>query len=248
MTDEEMLPLQGDHDTGGFDVVLRGYDRHQVEDYIERVELALGEADRLHREDGERLAALEEEVRAVKVALAETERRAAGLPEPLSNVGERLATILRLAEEEADEVVAHARERAAKETAERTAALEQREARIAGAAAEADRVRLEAQQDATALREQAQREAADLVRRAKEQAQEVLDSAAEEADRRRRTAEEDVAILHEDARAREQERLAAADAEVAELARQRDVIAAQLEDLRRTLAAAVKPLAGGNSP
>lgn len=247
MTEDDLLPLQGDHEAAGFDVVLRGYDRHQVEDYIERVELALGEADRAHREDGERLAALEEELRAAKVALSDLERRAAGMPEPLSNVGERVATILRLAEEEADEVVAHARDRAAKETAERTAALERREADIAGAAAEADKVRLEAQQDASALREQAQREATELVRRAQDQAQEVLDAAADEAERRRRTAEEDVAILHEDARARERERIAAADAEVTELARQRDAIAAQLEDLRRTLAAAVKPLSPGDA-
>ncbi len=245
MTDEDLLPLQGQHEDGGFDVVLRGYDRHQVEDYVERVELALGEADRLHREDGERIVTLEEELRAARVSLADAERRASGMPEPLSLVGERVATVLRLAEEEADELVAHARERAEQQTAERSAALEVREAQVAGAEEEAAALRLEAQKDAAAAREQAQQEAADLVRRAKEQAEELLASAQDEAERRRRTAEEDVAILHEDARARGRALIADAEADVAELAHQRDLIAGQLEDLRRTLAAAVKPLHPG---
>jgi cell division septum initiation protein DivIVA len=235
-------------DGSGFDVVLRGYDRRQVEDYVHRVELTLGDADRQHHEDGERILALEEELAKAQLALGEAQRRAEGQPDPASLVGERLATMLRLAEEEAEEIVEHARAKAAQSTAERNAELSAREAAIADASSAADRTRMEAQRDAQALRDKAQQEADDLLRRTKEQVDELLASASEDAERRRRTAEEDVAILHEDARAREQERLAAADAEVAELARQRDTIAGQLEDLRRTLAAAVKPLAPGDAP
>jgi chromosome segregation ATPase len=240
--DEDVVPLAGDHHGGGFDVVLRGYDKRQVEDYIERVELALGDADRVHREDGERLTALEDELMGVKLALGDAERRAAGLPEPLSQVGERIATMLRLAEEEADELVAHARERAEKQTAERTAELDRREADIAGASAAADQTRIEAQRDAEALRDRAQQEADELTRQAKERADELLASAQEEVDRRRRTAEEDVEIISAEGRARADEMIANANHEVAELAHQRDVITRQLDDLRQTLAAAARPL------
>jgi hypothetical protein len=82
MSEDELLPLHDQPEASGFDVVLRGYDRRQVEDYIERVEVALAEADHRHAEDGERLAALEHEVAAVHVRLEDAEQRAAGLPDP----------------------------------------------------------------------------------------------------------------------------------------------------------------------
>jgi cell division septum initiation protein DivIVA len=245
MTDDDLLAMQHEGEGSGFDVVLRGYDRRQVEDYIHRVELTLGDADRLHQEDGERILALEEELAKVRLALGESQRRAEGLPDPASLVGERLATMLRLAEQEAEEIVEKAQEKAAKSTAERNAELSAREAAIADAGQAADRTRMEAQRDAQALRDKTQQDADDLLRRTQEQVDELLASASEEAERRRRTAEEDIAILHEDARTRADETLARAQAQVDDLARQRDTIAAQLEDLRRTLAAAMKPLGTG---
>jgi cell division septum initiation protein DivIVA len=253
MAQDEDLVRMDEGDGGGFDVVLRGYDRRQVEDYIHRVELALGDADRMHREDGERITALEDELTSVKLALGEAERRASGQPEPASLVGERLATMLRLAEQEAEELVAHAREKAAKSMAERTAELERREQEVATAGVAADKLRMEAQEDAKALRAKAQQEADELLREAKAQADEILASAQEEAAKRRRTAEEDIEILHDDARARAEalvteaerradDRLAEAERQVEELAQQRDTIATQLEELRRSLSAAMKPL------
>jgi len=246
MAEDGDLVRMDDGETSGFDVVLRGYDRRQVEDYIHRVELVLADADRLHLEDGERMHALEEELTTVRLALGDAERRASGFPDPASLVGERLATMLRLAEEEAEEIVADAREKAARSTAERNAELERREKEIATSGEEADRTRLEAQNDAAALREKAQQEADELLKRAKGQADEVLASAQEEADRRRSMAEEDITILYDEARAREQELLAEAEGKVEALAHQRDTIAAQLEDLRKTLAAAMKPLGTGD--
>lgn len=244
MSDEDLVPLQTESEGGGFDVALRGYDRRQVEDYIHRVEIALAEADRLHREDGERLQALEDSLLSVQAQVADAERRAEGLPESLGRVGERIATLLRLAEQEADELVAHARERADKTLAARTATVEAREADAAGAQAEADRLRLEAQRDAAALRERAQREAEDLVRQARAEADQLLAATAQEAEQRRRTADEDVAILHEDARRQAQAMVDEAHQAVEELAHQRDAIAGQLDDLRRTLSEAMKPLGG----
>jgi cell division septum initiation protein DivIVA len=246
MSDDDLVALD-EGETGGFDVVLRGYDRHQVEDYIRRVELTLGEADRLRREDGERIEALEQEVARLQLALADAERRAAGGPEPASLVGERLATMLRLAEEEAEQIVAQARERAERSHAERSAELERREAAVASAAEAAARTRMEAQQDAEALREKARQEAGDLVRDARRQAEELLASAREEADQRRRTAEEDITILYDEARARERERIAEAEALLADLATQRDTITQQLEELRRRLADAMRPLGAGDA-
>ncbi|MGI8537471.1 MAG: DivIVA domain-containing protein, partial [Mycobacteriales bacterium] len=56
---DDLLPL--DHEQGvGFDVVrFGGYDRRQVDDYLDRVEVALTEADQRHADDRERLAALQ---------------------------------------------------------------------------------------------------------------------------------------------------------------------------------------------
>jgi cell division septum initiation protein DivIVA len=253
MSEDDHLHLPAEQETSGFDVVLRGYDRRQVEDYVERVEVALAEADREHLEDGERLAALSQEVAALQVRLADAEQRAAGLPEPASRIGERLATMLRLAEEEAEQIVTQAQERAAASTAERTEDLDRRELDVRSAAAEAEQTRLDAQRDAEAVRSRAQQEAQALqadarrqadaaVGQAREEADHLVRSATEEAARKKHTADEDVAILHEDARTHAHELVADARRQVEELRAQRDAIAAQLQSLRETLSAAVQPL------
>ena len=81
---DDLVPLQETAETSGFDVVLRGYDRRQVDDYLDRVEVALTEADERHAQDGERISALEKQVAQVQQELADTSRRAAGQPEPAS--------------------------------------------------------------------------------------------------------------------------------------------------------------------
>lgn len=244
MSDEDLVQMT-ETEGGGFDVVLRGYDRRQVEDYIHRVELTLSDADRHHHEDAARIQGLEEELAQAQLAVGEAQRRAEGLPDAASLVGERLTTMLRLAEQEAEEIVEHAREKAARSTAERDAELQHREAAIASASEAAAKTRMDAQSDAQALRDRAQQEAEELLRRTKEQVEELLASAHEEADKRRRTAEEDIAILHDDARVRAEEVTARAQQRVDELAQQRDTIAAQLEELRRTLSSAMRPLGTG---
>jgi cell division septum initiation protein DivIVA len=250
---DDLLPLSDEHEPSGFDVVMRGYDRRQVEDYVERVEVALVEADRQHSDDGERLAALELEVGSLQSRLVEAEQRAAGLPEPASRIGERLATMLRLAEEEAEQIVTQAQDRAASTMAERTQQLDLREADVRGAAAEADQTRLDAQRDAEAVRARATQEAQVLTGDARQQADaalaqaraevaELVRSANEQVDHKRRTAEEDIAILHEDARSHAAELMADAQRQVEEKRAQRDRISEQLQSLRETLAAAVQPL------
>jgi cell division septum initiation protein DivIVA len=247
-SDDDLVPLDERQDGNGFDIVLRGYDRRQVEDYIRRVELALSDADRNHREDFERITQLESDLLAARSQLADAERRLEGRPEAPSAVGERIASLLRLAEEEADEIVAQARERAATSTSERNAELDAREARISGAAAEAERTRLEAQQDAESLRAKAEEEAARLVRDAEREAEDLLRVAIEEAERRKRTAEEDIRILHDDARQEGRAIVADARAEVEDLRGQREAITRQLDELRATLAKAMQPLSGPTQP
>jgi DivIVA domain-containing protein len=253
MSDDELLPLSDDHESSGFDVVMRGYDRHQVDDYVDRVKVAFAEADTRHAEALARLTALEHENADLQVRLAAAERAAEGLPDPASTIGERLTQMLRLAEQEAEEIVAQARDRAQASLSDRTRALDEREADIAGAAAEADQMRLDAQQDALALRNRAQTESATLTAEARRtadevmaqaqaRAAEVLAAADEQAEHKKRTAEEDVAILHEDSRRHIAELNADGRRQVEELAAQRDAIAAQLQQLRETLSAAVGPL------
>src|ERR687890_901417 len=112
MDDEQLAPLPDEEQPGGFDVVLRGYDRRQVDDYLDRVEAALNDADARHAEDAQRLSALESQVIDMHERLADAERRAAGRPEPAPVAGDRIAAMLRLAEEEAAAIRAAATEEA----------------------------------------------------------------------------------------------------------------------------------------
>src|SRR3954470_596458 len=91
MDDEQLVPLADDDQPSGFDVVLRGYDRRQVDDYLDRVEAALNDADARHADDAGRLAALESQVTDMHERLADAERGAAGRPEPGPVAGGRLA-------------------------------------------------------------------------------------------------------------------------------------------------------------
>ncbi len=253
MSDDDLIPLSDDHESSGFDVAMRGYDRHQVDDYVDRVKVAFADADSRHAEALARITALEHESAELQGRLVAAERAAEGLPDPASTIGERLTQMLRLAEQEAEEIVAQARDRAQASLADRTVALDQREAEIGGAAAEADQMRLDAQQDALALRNRAQSESATLTTEARRTADEVLAQAQaraeavlaaadERAVHKTRTAEEDVAILHEDSRRHLAELTADGRRQVEELAAQRDTNAGQLQQLRETQGAAVGPL------
>ena len=93
MDDDQLVPLSDDDQPNGFDVVLRGYDRRQVDDYLDRVEAALNDADARHAEDTGRLAALESQVTDRHARLADAERRAEGRPEPVPVAGDRIAAM-----------------------------------------------------------------------------------------------------------------------------------------------------------
>ena len=86
MDDDDLLPMHDDEPAGDFDVVLRGYDRRQVNDHLARFEAALGEAHDRQVEDAQRIAALERQVTEQHERLVDAERRprmstgAGGLP------------------------------------------------------------------------------------------------------------------------------------------------------------------------
>src|SRR3954471_5752795 len=97
MDDEQLVPLTDDDQPSGFDVVLRGYDRRQVDDYLDRVEAALNDADARHADDAGRIAALESQVTDMHERLSDAERRGAGRPEPAPVAGDRIAGAARVA-------------------------------------------------------------------------------------------------------------------------------------------------------
>jgi DivIVA domain-containing protein len=256
---DDLVPLQETAEASGFDVVLRGYDRRQVDDYLDRVEVALTEADERHAQDGERVTALEQQVAELTGRLQQAERRAAGQPEPASLLTARLAEMLRLAEEEAtalrdearaegERIVAAAKQQAARESSERDAALSRREKDVERAAKVAEEAALHAQKDAETLRARAQAQVDEQRRAAEQEARTIRDDARREAEQLVEQARSDVQVLHEQARTESVQATAEARRQVEELARQRDAIAGQLQSLRDAVQAAVAPLGVEPSP
>ena len=251
----DLVPLQETAEASGFDVVLRGYDRRQVDDYLDRVEVALTEADERHAQDGERISALEKHVAQVQQELADTSRRASGQPEPASLLTARLAEMLRLAEQEAtairaeatteaESVVGVAKAQAARESSERDDALRKREQEVARAAETAESSTLQAQTDAEALRARAQAGADELRTAGEQEARTVRGDARAEAEKVVGQARQDVQVLHEQARHEAAAMTADAGRQVEQLLAQRDAIAGQLQNLRDAVSAAVAPLGG----
>jgi DivIVA domain-containing protein len=255
-TMDDLVPLSDDDaPSGGFRHVLRGYDPRQVEDYLDRVEVALNEADERHADDARRVTALEQQVGELTGRLSEAERRASGRPEPASALGERMATMLTLAEQEAvairtaardeaEALVTAAKEQAAAETVERTKDLEKREREVLTAQREAESARLDAQKDAEAVRTRATREAERELAQAKARSDAMRVDAERAAAKQVETARDDVKLLHEQAQREAAKMTSEARRQVDELARQRDGLLAQLQHLQETLAAAMSPLSG----
>lgn len=244
----ELVPMHDDQPTEDFAVVMRGYDRRQVDDYAYRVDLALNEADSRHAEDGARIGAMETELGELRERLTDAEQRAEGRPEPITLIGERVATILRLAEEEAvdarqqgaeqaAELLAEAKRQADREHAERLAVLEQREAEVNGAQAAADKLRLDAKTDADELRTQTEQDCRQAVDLAEARVRELTELADEHSDAIRQQAEEDVRVVHEQSRRDLDDRRARASEELDDLAAQRDSLVEEMTQMEERLRA-----------
>ena len=138
-----------------FAKVMRGYDQHQVDEHLKQVDLEM----RQHREQSQ---ALQQELNEAHRQLREQERPT------YAGLGSRIEQLLRLAEEQATEIVAESRsaanelQAAAKvDAAELRAAAENEASELrASAKRETEDLRGSAEREADAIRTSARRESA----------------------------------------------------------------------------------------
>src|SRR5919206_9922 len=161
----DMMPMHEAQHT--FDVVLRGYDKHQVAETIERLEadfrIALADRDAAVGRSSDlasQLSAMHGEIEALR-------RKAATASAPtFENISERIQHMLQLAEEEAAEI-RRAAETEAHAVREQTAAEERAMLeRHAAGQTEVERMLAEARQSAEQIAQKAQARADELVQKA----------------------------------------------------------------------------------
>src|ERR671920_758489 len=163
----ELLPIHEAQHT--FDVVLRGYDRSQVADTIERLEadfrIAIADRDAAVG----RSADLASQLSSMHAEIDSLRRKAATASAPtFENISERIQHMLQLAEEEAGEI-RRAAELDAQAVREQTAAEERALLeRHAAGQAEVERMLTEAHQQAEQIAQKAQQRADELVAKAQE--------------------------------------------------------------------------------
>ena len=164
MTDPRHDPVPMREAQHSFDVSLRGFDRHQVAETIERLEaefrIALADRDAAVS----RSADMASQLSALHGEIEQLRRKAANAgPATFENMSERISHMLRLAEEEAAEIRQSAAQeaRALREhtAAEERAMLE----RQAAGRAEVERMLGEARQNAEQIASKAQIRADELV-------------------------------------------------------------------------------------
>ena len=188
----ESIPDLMQEDT--FEVVMRGYNRRQVHDYMIRTRNQV-------RDLEERLARAIDQAEQGRVELAEARRRMVEAPQSYEDLSPRLAQILRLGEEEAAakkedaEAEAVSVRDAAKSEADRlvtsaretadnmlTSAQSEAERRVGEATGAAERMLAQAGADAEEKLTSARTEAEDTLREARAEADSVLTSAKQEAE------------------------------------------------------------------
>jgi cell division septum initiation protein DivIVA len=198
MTDPRREPLSMHEAQHSFDVVLRGYDRSQVADTIERLEadfrIAIADRDAAVS----RSADLASQLSTMHSEIESLRRKAATAAAPtFENISERIQHMLQLAEEEAGEIrrAAELDAQAVREhsAAEERAMLE----RHAAGRAEVERMIAEARQSAEQIAGKAQIRADELVAKAQERVAR-LDA---ESQARRAKVEEDFEIAQRARRA-----------------------------------------------
>lgn len=192
-----------------FEVVMRGYSRRQVHDYMVRTRNQI-------RDLEERLARAIDQAEQSRLELAEARRKLTESPQNPDELGERLSQILKLAQEEAaankqaseaeaarvrenamaeaERLVASAREQA---DAIRGAAQEEAERRIADATAAAERLLAQAKADAEETLRAARAEAEETEHNARAEAERLLTEGRSHADAILAAAQQRVAVLDE---------------------------------------------------
>ncbi|GLX95288.1 hypothetical protein [Herbidospora sp. NBRC 101105] len=187
-----------------FEVVMRGYSRRQVHDYMIRTRNQI-------RDLEERLARTIDQAEQSRLELAEARRKLTEAPQSPDELGERLSQILKLAHEEA---------RANKEASE-SAASQMRDQ----AAAEAERVVSTAREQADSIRAAAQEEAERRIHDATASAERLLAQAGAEAEEKVATANAEAEETLRDARAEADRRVTAATLEAEKLVADANAVA-----------------------
>ena len=197
-----------------FEVVMRGYNRRQVHDYMMRTRNQI-------RDLEERLARAIEQAEQGRIELAEARRRMVETPQSYEDLSPRLAQILRLGEEEAqakredaEAEAARVREEAQAE-ADRlvTSARETSDKILTSAQAEAERRVSEATQAAERMLAQAGSDAEEQLTAARTESEETLANARAEAERLVTTAREESEQLLASAQAQAEQIVSGARAE-----------------------------------
>src|SRR6185369_4716017 len=160
-----------------FTVVLRGYDRPQVDDFVQRLNAALAQSEAARAEAEQRLGEAQRRHRAADQAkqLEESSRPT------LSGLGTRVEQILRLAEEQANE--------------HRGETKRDAEGIVSGSRLEAREITDKARAEAAAMKASAERDASNLRTVAEREAAEVRVQARREADTLRGDADRDTKQL-----------------------------------------------------
>jgi cell division septum initiation protein DivIVA len=189
MEDQTQI-LQDAMQADTFETAMRGYHKRQVDEFVVR--------SRQHtRELEERLSITVDRLAQARREAAEVAERAAKAPH--EEVSERMAKILQLAAEEADQ----ARARAADEIAARQQqAQEEAQGIVDGAQGQADGVLAAAREEAEALVGAAREQASAEMALAQQQAEGRLTSSREEAERTLSSAQEEAERLLGDAQRR----------------------------------------------
>ena len=211
---DDLVPMEGSEPVG-FDVVrFGGYDRRQVDDYLDRIDEHINGLDARHAHDTARITALQGELEELRERLDDAEER----------------------------ILTAAQQQAAQANRDVTAALELREREVLKRAEQAEAATLQAQRDAEAVRSQGKRDADNLLLVARREADATRSAAEREAAQAVAQARQDVQLLHEHGQKDAAKITADARRQVEELARQRDAITAQLQQLRDAVSAMVSPM------
>ncbi|KAB8196636.1 hypothetical protein FH608_007965 [Nonomuraea phyllanthi] len=190
MNQHESIPDLMQEDT--FEVVMRGYNRRQVHDYMIRTRNQI-------RDLEERLARAIDQAEQGRIELAEARRRMVETPQSYEDLSPRLAQILRLGEEEA----------AAKREDAQAEAISVREA----AKTEADRLLTSSRETSDKILTSAQAEAERRVNEATQAAERMLAQAGADAEEQLTSARTEADDLLRESRAESERVLAAAKAE-----------------------------------
>lgn len=198
---------------GNFPASLRGYDRTAVDDYVRTLEERVGQSRQQLQEQQQRVTDLQEQL---KAANEELETRPTGDVD-YSSLGARAGTILRMAEEQAKEMLDNANNDA---NSLREAGRRDADQIRAQAHSDGEEIRTNGRNEIEELRNRAQQESLSEVDRAKNEASSIVSAAQREADAVRREAQQQADSTTQNGYLQGEELKRAAESEAAEIRRQ----------------------------